>query len=232
MKRRRKHGLDLLPLLDVFMVVLFVFATIQEGKLGESSEEVATLRARLAAATAEAAAQRRTGAEVEQARAELTQAREAQSQLQAAMQELRIAAERQASNSSMSGAEVLRREDVLARLIDHFSVFEIEIDGELVDGAIVNHCCYRSEPLPTAWKSCGAVPAVTVELSDWLAAGGSGLVESLRRTKGGNAMTIVRQNERATWHIGRKLEEQLRERFTDHKIYEEGVSLHSVACAR
>jgi hypothetical protein len=121
---------------------------------------------------------------------------------------------------------------VLARLIDHFSVFEIEIDGELVDGAIVNHCCYRSEPLTDAWRSCGQVPAVGLELRDWLASGGAGLVESLRRTKGGNALTIVRQNERATWQIGRKLEEQLRERFTDHKIYDEGVSLHATACAR
>ena len=36
--KRRRHSLDLLPLLDVFMVVLFVFATIQELSLIHISE--------------------------------------------------------------------------------------------------------------------------------------------------------------------------------------------------
>lgn len=242
MKRRRRHALDLLPLLDVFMVVLFVFATIQEGQLDASTRTAAAMDhelqqlraqqvdpaelARLRQATATATA------EAEAARAGLARATEAQTELRAALEQLRAATEQAAATATTSGAEVLRRQEVLARLLDHFSVFEIEIDGELAGDVVVNHCCYRTEPLAGAWKACGALPAAAAELQDWLAEGGAGLVDALRRTRGGNAMTIVRQNERATWRVARKLEEQLRERFPEHKIYGEGVATHSLACPR
>jgi biopolymer transport protein ExbD len=245
MNRRRKHHLDLLPLLDVFMTVLFVFATIQERKLDESvhtaeaqQRELAALREqaavkidaaelerlRKAAAAAEAAAA--------EAKAALKSSQSAEDQLRAALADVRQAAEQAAASGRTGGAEALRRQDVLARLLDHFSVFEIEVDGELGEAGVVNHCCYRSEPLAGAWQSCGEIPAATADLATWLAEGGAGLEGALRRTRGGNALTIVRQNEHATWRIGRKLEEQLRERFPDHKIYGEGVALHSLACPR
>jgi hypothetical protein len=35
-----KRSIDMLPLLDVFMVVLFVFATIQEGQLDDTSSQL------------------------------------------------------------------------------------------------------------------------------------------------------------------------------------------------
>lgn len=243
MKRRRRHALDLLPLLDIFMVVLFVFATIQERQLGRSEDATAALRAELAAtrqASADARAelerqlaqQRGGAADIEALRAELTQRQDELAELRQSFREVRLAAEAAAATPGLGGAEVLRRQEILAKLIDHFSVFEIEIDGELADGVVLNHCCYRSEPLTAAWRSCGQVPAVGDELRDWLADGGGGLMEALRRTKGGNALTIVRQNERATWRVGRKLEEQLRERLPDHKIYDEGVATHSLACPR
>jgi len=240
-RRRRRHGLDLLPLLDVFMVVLFVFATIQERQLDDSAHGVAQLQAELQQLRAQqvdpgelarlqqAQADATTAAEA--ARAELARAGEAQAELRAALERVRAAAEQAAATGTTSGAEVLRRQEVLARLLDHFSVFEIEVDGELAGDAVVNHCCYRAEPLAGAWKSCGTVPAAGAELQDWLAEGGAGLVDALRRTRGGNAMTIVRQNERATWRVARKLEEQLRERFPEHKIYGEGVATHSL-CPR
>ncbi|MFY0541245.1 hypothetical protein [Nannocystis pusilla] len=242
MKRRRRHALDLLPLLDVFMVVLFVFATIQEGQLDASSHTAAAMERELQQLRAqqvdpaELARMRQTSAtataEAEAARAELARATEAQTELRAALEQLRTATEQAAATATTSGAEVLRRQEVLARLLDHFSVFEIEIDGELAGDVVVNHCCYRTEPLAGAWKTCGTLPAATQELQDWLAEGGAGLVDALRRTRGGNAMTIVRQNERATWRVARKLEEQLRERFPEHKIYGEGVATHSLACPR
>jgi hypothetical protein len=249
--KRRRHSLDLLPLLDVFMVVLFVFAMIQERQLGESASasaamerELAALRARaVEPAAAEPAAasesiarlraeQAASAASATAAQGALAEARRSQAELQAAMDELRAAAEEAAKNGTTAGSEVLRRQEILARLLDHFSVFEIEVDGELGGDGVINHCCYRTEPIDGAWTSCGRLPAVTAELQDWLAEGGAGLIEALRRTRGGNAMTIVRQNERATWRIGRKLEEQLRERFPDHKIYGEGVAVHAVACQR
>ena len=44
-----RRNLDMLPLLDVFMVVLFVFATIQEGELAaEDARNAASLRERRA----------------------------------------------------------------------------------------------------------------------------------------------------------------------------------------
>ena len=258
--KRRRHGLDLLPLLDVFMVVLFVFATIQERQLGDSARastamerELAALRARAAepaaaaeslarlraeqAAAAESLARLRaeqaaSAASETAAQAALADARRAQVELHAAMDQLRAAAEQAAKHGTTAGSEVLRRQEILARLLDHFSVFEIEVDGELGGDGVINHCCYRTEPIDGAWTSCGRLPAVTTELQDWLAEGGAGLIEALRRTRGGNALTIVRQNERATWRVGRKLEEQLRERFPDHKIYGEGVAVHAVACPR
>ena len=230
MKRRRRHALDLLPLLDVFMVVLFVFATIQEQQLDVSEHELATLRSELAAMRAEAQAEPEPAVELA-LRSELAQARGESVELRDALARLRRAAESAAAAGATGGAEVLRRQEVLGKLIDHFSVFEIEIDGALLDGVVHNRCCYRTEPLSGQWLACGEVPAAATELRDWLAEGGAGLIDALRRTKGGNAMTIVRQNERATYRVGRKLEEQLRERFPDHKIYDEGVAVHSLACS-
>lgn len=244
--KRRRHSLDLLPLLDVFMVVLFVFAMIQERQLGDSARASAAMERELVALRARAvepeidaeavarlrAEQAASAASATAAQGALADARRSQAELQAAMDELRAAAEEAARTGTTAGSEVLRRQEILARLLDHFSVFEIEVDGEVGGDGVINHCCYRTEPIDGAWTSCGRLPAVTAELQDWLAEGGSGLIEALRRTRGGNAMTIVRQNERATWRIGRKLEEQLRERFPDHKIYGEGVAVHAVACPR
>src|SRR5690242_18541988 len=51
-----KRSIDMLPLLDIFMVVLFVFATIQEGQLDDTTAlleeaENAKLDAEITAAT-------------------------------------------------------------------------------------------------------------------------------------------------------------------------------------
>jgi hypothetical protein len=239
MIRRRRHTLDLLPLLDIFMVVLFVFATIQEGALGDSQQTIAGLRAELAAEQARAAELEAAGRVKEAAAAagsdaqsELERAREELLGLREAVQRTREALEQASAGEGVAGSEQLRRQEILSKLIDHFSVFEIEIDGELQDGEVVNHCCYRTEPFAAAWHACGRLPASSAELRGWLADGGAGLVEALRRTRGGNALTIVRQSERATWRVGRKLEEQLRERFPEHKIYDEGIAAHQIACVR
>ena len=151
MKRRRRHALDLLPLLDVFMVVLFVFATIQERQLDASSRTAAAMEHELQQLRAQQVdpaevarirqAQATATAEAEASRAELARASEAQTELRAALEQLRTATEQAAATATTSGAEVLRRQEVLARLLDHFSVFEIEIDGELAGDVVVNHCC-------------------------------------------------------------------------------------------
>jgi biopolymer transport protein ExbD len=238
-RRRRRHTLDLLPLLDVFMVVLFVFATIQERELVTSAQATETLQAELERARAAAGAaqtlrdEKAAAAAAEQAaRDELARAKQEQAYLQQAMKDVRAAAERAAATATTPGAEALRRQDVLARLLDHFTVFEIEIEGEVVDDVSVNHCCYRTEPLAGAWRSCGTVPAAPAEREEWLTAGAGGLIEALRKTRGGNALTIVREDERAAHDLGRKLEEYLRGRLPEHRFYRDRVALHSLACPR
>ena len=167
------------------MVVLFVFATIQESQLDTSAQATAKLQAQLLADTGEAERVRRAQPEIAaagQAAADaLAQVKEEQVQLRDTVDRLRAAAEQAAATGSTPGAEVLRRQDVLARLLNHFSVFEIEVDGELAGDTVVNHCCYRTEPLAGAWRPCGQVPAATAELQDWLAEGAGGLFEALRR---------------------------------------------------
>ena len=70
---------------------------------------------------------------------------------------------------------------------------------------LVTHCVVSRIPpwgstdtSKTLWKSCGTVPHRAAELDAWLQDGGDGLVAALRRTKGGNAMTVIRQDRTAT----------------------------------
>ena len=238
MKRARTR-LDLLPLLDVFMVVLFVFATIQEQHLEATTqgieaerERVADLESRLAEAHARVAATSTPAPDaIEQAR-EVEGLRERLRQREEALAELRAEVDRTLEGLA-TGDDAIRERDVLAKLLDRYSVFEVEIAGELDDsGGVVNHCCFRDDPLASAWAACGEVPVLPDERAAWIDAGAGGLMAALRRTKGGNAMTIVRQNERATYKIAAALETALRERFADHQIYDEGVGLAEIRCPR
>jgi hypothetical protein len=230
MKRARTR-LDLLPLLDVFMVVLFVFATIQEQQVEVTTQGVEAERERAAALESELAeAQARLAADppstqTQELREELRQRDEALAELRAEV--------RGTLDGLATGDDAIRERDVLAKLLDRYSVFEIEIDGEIDDsGAVVNHCCFRDDPLSSVWQSCADVPVLEGERGAWLDTGAGGLVAALRRTKGGNAMTIVRQSDRATYRIAAALEGALRERFADHQIYDEGVGLAEIRCPR
>lgn len=231
--------LDLLPLLDVFMVVLFVFATIQEQHIEATTqgveaerERVAALESQLAEAQARLAATPATAPDaIEQAR-QAHELREQLRQRDEALTELRADVQ-QTLDDLGTGDDAIRERDVLAKLLDRYSVFEIEIDGEIDDaGAVINRCCFRDDPLGSVWASCGDVPVLPDERRAWLDTGAGGLVAALRRTKGGNAMTIVRQNDRATYRIAAALESALRERFEDHQIYDEGVGLAEIRCPR
>jgi hypothetical protein len=120
---------------------------------------------------------------------------------------------------------------VLSKLLDRYGVFELEIAGAS-DGAgtVINRCCFRSDPLSEQWQACGEIPAVSTARIQWWEAGGGGLDTALRRTKGGNAMTIIRQDGRASYRIAAGMEELLRDRFPDHQVYDEGVSLVDIHC--
>ncbi len=227
--RRARHRLDLLPLLDVFMVVLFVFATIQEQRLDETTKDAASLAQELED-TERTLAQR--DAELRDAAdgTELEAVRERLRERDATIAELKTTA--QATIAGLAaGDDAVRRQSVLVKLLDRYSVFELEIAGDADEtGAVINRCCYRTDPLSTTWTSCGVIPSVAQARTAWWDEGGGGLDLALRRTKGGNAMTIIRQDERASWRIAARLEELLRDRFADQQIYDEGVTLVDVHC--
>jgi hypothetical protein len=228
--RRERHRLDLLPLLDVFMVVLFVFATIQEQRLDETTKDADTLARELESTKrtlADRDAELRAaadGTELEKVRAQLRER-------DATLAEVKTAA--QATIAGLAtGDDAVRRQSVLVKLLDRYSVFELEIAGDTdTTGAVINRCCYRTDPLSAEWTSCGDIPSVAQARVAWWDEGGGGLDLALRRTKGGNAMTIIRQDERASWRIAARVEELLRDRFDDQQIYDEGVSLVEVHCA-
>ncbi|MCA9720431.1 MAG: hypothetical protein KC468_37560 [Myxococcales bacterium] len=256
MSRRRRHrALDMLPLLDVFMVILFVFATIQEREAHVSTEEAASLRDELAQARAQLTAAERRGQEdrAARARAEAEAARTESEQLATARRELADAesAERRARMEAKRAREavdqlrarvteqlaavgqsedVVRRQDVLSKLLHQFTVFEIDITGADSGERVVNHCCYRTDPFVEAWSSCGVVPAESEALREWVRQGGGGLEDVLRRTRGGNAMTIIRQDEVSTFDLRLSLKVLLQERFADHEIYDGGISIDRVRC--
>lgn len=235
MKRTRAR-LDLLPLLDVFMVVLFVFATIQEQRLDTTTQEVqehrelaATLEAQLDRARSDLAHQASTSAPPEDSR-EIETLRERLRQREETIAELRTDVEK-TLGALATGDDAVRQRDVLVKLLDRYSVFEIEIAGDIDEsGAVVNHCCFRDDPLASTWQPCGAIPVLGEQRASWLDDGAGGLAGALRRTKGGNAMTIVRQDERASYRIAASLEGMLRERFPEHQIYDEGVGLVEIRC--
>ena len=274
MRRRSSRHIDMLPLLDVFMVVLFVFATIQEDEHEAERAEFERLVAQLDVSARQQQAEAATRLEVVErgaadAKAEserLAAQLDASAQQQAEVTARLEAAEREAadakeaadklraeaasvvkqfilSNKDTPGIddtrgvdEFLRREEVLDKLLDHFTVFEIEVVGEAnADGsAVTNRCCYRTDTSKTPWKSCETVPYREAELDAWLQDGGDGLVAALRRTKGGNAMTVIRQDTTATSRVTHTLRESLLKFFPEHEIYsmvpEESPTLVSRLC--
>ncbi len=234
-----KHRLDLLPLLDVFMVVLFVFATLQEQQLDESSQNrerlEAELQSRQAALEALQDVHKSTPRAQEEpaasaAKRELSDLRTQYQEREADLERLRRATE---STLLQLGAndDQLRRQDVLAKLLDRYSVFEIEIAGASDPEGPINRCCFRIDPLATRWDSCGTVPNRRAELDVWIAAEGNALGSALRRTKGGNAMTIVRQDLAAKHRLSATLTSLLRTEFEDHQIYDAGATLMTPACS-
>lgn len=235
-----RHRLDLLPLLDVFMVVLFVFATIQEQRLDDTTRGRDRLQQRVAevelvlreAQTREQQQQRRREAEGLDEDQERDEAlAELRSETELLRRELTKARRTVTEHKDEVRAELaqagvsermLQRVDVLSRVLDKYSVFEIELTGAVdADGGVLSRCCYRVDPLADVWESCGVVPPRPESRERWLDEGAGGLAVALRRTKGGNAMTLVRQDLDAGHRIASRLVEQLRQRYSDQHFYAE-----------
>jgi len=248
-----RHRLDLLPLLDVFMVVLFVFATIQEQRLGDSTRDAEQLQQQVERSQGqlERAQQQQREHEQQQARRrtqqEAEQARDAVAMAESERESERLRKEIERLRESLTDQEhktrkdlermglpddALRRIEVLTRVLDKYSVIEVDIRGRVGDGDIIVHdCCFRADPLGDRWSSCGVIPQRFEDRMVWLDAGADGLVDALRKTKGGNAMTVVRQDQAVGHRIGSRLVEQLRERFSDQHFYVEEEAVLVDHCA-
>lgn len=248
-----RHRLDLLPLLDVFMVVLFVFATIQEQQLGDSTRDAEQLQEQVAQAQQTLEQVQKQQHEFEQAhqheqtQREAEQARENVAKAEAEREVERLRKEVERLRQSVSEHEretrdelermglpddALQRLDILTRVLDKYSVLEIDIRGRSgEDDVIIHDCCFRADPLGDEWFSCGVVPQRFEDRTVWLDRGADGLVDALRRTKGGNAMTVVRQDQAVGHRIGSRLVEQLRDRFSDQHFYVEEEVVLADHCA-
>ena len=264
MKRERRK-LDMLPLLDVFMVVLFVFATIQEGRLDSTTQEAQEqaseleetkalsqeLKEALQSTQQENQALKEENQSFQQTKraldaerqenaemlTEIAELREAQTQTQAALAEAQnqnqelIQKAKQKLKQAFDSDDAFRQQEIMEKLLDQNSVFEVEIHGIIdAEKGVINHCCFRDDPRATSWQSCGVVPAKAEDRSQWFRNGAEGLLDTLRRTKGGNAMTIIRQNPTASHQISGKVEDAIREYVPDQKVYNEGISFVEMHC--
>jgi biopolymer transport protein ExbD len=210
-----RRTIDMLPLLDVFMVVLFVFATIQEGTAreieGEANEREAQANERVAAAERDQRAAERRAASNGQA-------------LEALRKQL-------AATESTSTLPP-RVSHVLDRLLEKATVVEIEIVGSLgKDGELGHACCFRSDPRQATFSSCGPMPSDPADIERWLETDGAALGRALRATGGGAALTLIRQDPVAAYRIGARFGDTVRRLFPDRQVYAEAPREMVAMCA-
>ena len=232
-----RRGIDMLPLLDVFMVVLFVFATIQEQQLDTSTQELDEARAALAVAEAEQLAAQTLASQLDAELSSLEARSRQQTREVEALSERVEEYERECGPRRLDGPacpaaalnpNATAQLDMAAlheRLLDNVAVFEVELEGDpdFTTGKIRNRCCYRADPPTGIWRGCGVVPSEAIEQLGWLDDGAQGLVDGLSRTRGGNAVVMLSQGGLARYRISNDLAELLRERFPDHRVYDDGM---------
>ena len=237
-----KRGIDMLPLLDVFMVVLFVFATIQEQQLDSSTRERDEATAALAAATEAQVTleEQLEGAtrEAEQAEAKVEASDARERSVRAERDELREACgPRQPGGPVCPAADPARKAAaevvaVHARLLGKLAVFEVQLEGvpDLETGKLRTRCCYRADPPDGDWQACGEVPGEELERAAWLEAGADGLVDGLAETDGSAAVVLLSQDAGAKFLVSDDLADLLRERFPDHRVYDDGTRVSAGHC--
>ncbi|PRQ09179.1 hypothetical protein [Enhygromyxa salina] len=234
----RKRSLDMLPLLDVFMVVLFVFATVQESELDSTIREVDELQAKLLEAqvmhAAEAARASVLAAQVEVQ----AQQRDRATQLEAELADYqRACGPRGADDPLCPAADPERREQaeiavMQDQLLSNIAVFQIEIGGEvdLESGRVINHCCFRADPPIGEWRRCGEVPYSRIAQADWFDEGANGLRESLKQTREGYAIILLQQDKPASYQLTKDFAQLLQSRLRDHYVYDNGVAAGPLQC--
>lgn len=205
----------MLPLLDVFMVVVFLFATIQEGTAKQLEEEAE------AAAEAQAEAVASANRQAAAAEAARDRARDAAAKLKR-----QLAASREASPNTPDP----RTRVVLERLLEKATVVEIEITGELTDdGEVAHQCCFRTDPRKPNFSSCGSPPTDAEGMQRWLDEAAS-LNAALRTTRGGAALTLIRQDDVAVYRIGARVADTIRALHPDRQVYAESPTELTRTC--
>jgi biopolymer transport protein ExbD len=239
---RTKRGIDMLPLLDVFMVVLFVFATIQESQLDSSVQELEDAQAALARAEAERAAEAAKVATLSTSLAKLEGQRERQTADARTLRERlreyeRECGPRQPNGPACPAADPNAKAQVAVsaihqRLLSNLAVFEVQLEGDpnLTTGKVPTRCCYRPDPPEGAWRSCGEVPIEQQQRVAWFEAGAHGLLEQLEDTKGESAVVLVSQGTLARYSTSDDLADLLRDRFPNHRVYDDGTSAGPPDC--
>ena len=239
-----QRNLDMLPLLDVFMVVLFVFATIQEGELAAEEQESDSLQKQLVAAQIQASTAAVEAANLA-AQVQVSQQTAQQTAQQTTELEAQVQAYQSACGPRRDGdplcpaAQTQVRElqevaDVHEQLLTNIAMFEVEIAGQanLELGRRINHCCFRADPPAGEWRRCGAVPAEETARGDWFDDGADGLREQLRETRDGYAIVLVRQDREATYQMSKDFSRLLRDRLREHYVYDNGVSTEPLQCTQ
>lgn len=231
-----KRSIDMLPLLDVFMVVLFVFATIQEGQLDDTTSQLelaenARLAAELTAAT-ESARAAVLSAELAVSAPEAARAAELTTRL---ADYERACGPRVPDGPLCPAAKPDTRElvEVAAvheQLLSHIAVFELEIAGERRSNQILDHCCVRADPPRGEWRRCGVIPTGEGPRADWFDDGGEGLREVLRETRDGYAIVLLKQDLAASYQVSKDVARLLHERLRGHYVYDNGVSDGPLSC--
>jgi hypothetical protein len=231
-----KRSIDMLPLLDVFMVVLFVFATIQEGQLDDTASQLeqaenARLAAELTAAT-ESARAAVLSAELAVSQPEAERATELAATLSSYE---RVCGPRVPDGPLCPAADPDTREltevaVVHEQLLSHIAVFELEIAGERQPNQVVDHCCVRADPPRGEWRRCGVIPAGERTRADWFDDGGEGLRDVLRETRDGYAIVLLKQDLAASYQVSKDVARLLHERLRGHYVYDNGVSDVPLSC--
>lgn len=204
-QRRQARPVDMLPLLDIILVVLFVFATLEEGKTITNQEQIKKLKQELSAAlqtlqtlrdaapptdSADPLAGLMTQIESLQAQnEELKQQQQASKadakEIEEQMKQL-LALKDNFENREYRLEHMARQDTLIKYLIKQVYITEVEIANS------DNQCCYRQDPSKGQWLSCGRVPPGESFMEEWLKTGaGRQLSEILEATRGGNALTII-----------------------------------------